>query len=69
MMKFENAGDFGVAPRRGRRPIPMEAVEVAVAVASHALNSATSARAVSCELDVPWSTIRNILRCILHWYP
>ena len=72
MMKFENIGDFGVAPGRGRRPIAMEVVgEVVVAVADRAErapNSATSARAVSRELGVPWSTVRKILRCILHWY-
>ena len=73
MIKFENTGDFSVAPGRGRRPIPIEVVDkVAVAVADraeHALNSATSAWAVSRELDVPWSTVTKILRCILHWYP
>ena len=57
MMKFENTGDFGVAPGRGRRSIHMEAVdEVSVAVtdrAEHAPNSATSARAVPRELGVP----------------
>ena len=37
VMKFEKTGDFGVAPGRGRRPIPMEAVdEVAVAIADRA---------------------------------
>ena len=44
----------------------MEVVDkVAVAVADsaeRASNSATSARAVSRELDVPWSTVRKILR-------
>ena len=54
MMKFENTGDFGVAPGRGRRPIPMEVVdEVAVAVvdrAECAPNSTTRARAVSRKL-------------------
>ena len=68
MMKFENAGEFGVAPGRGRRPIPMEVVDD-VAVADRAPNSATSARAVSCELGVPWSIVRKILHCILNWYP
>ena len=62
MMKFENTGNFGVAPGRGSRPIPMEVVdEVAVAVADRAErapNSATSARAVSRELGVPWSTVK-----------
>ena len=59
MMKFKNTGD-GIAPGRGRRPIPMEVVnEVAMVVpdrAERALNSATSARVVSRELGVPWST-------------
>ena len=65
MMKFENTGDFCVAPGRGRRSMPMEVVdEVAVAVvecAERAPNSATSARALSCELGVPWSRVRKIL--------
>ena len=66
MMKFENTGNFGMAPGRGRRPIPMDVVdEVSVAVADraeHAPNSATSARAVSRQLGVPWSTVRKILQ-------
>ena len=57
-MKFENTGDSGVAPGRGRRSIPMEVVnKVAVAVADRAErapNSAISARAVSRELAVPY---------------
>ena len=70
MMKFENTGHFGVAPGRGRRPIPMD-VDVAVAVADRAErapNSATNARAVLREFGVSWSTVRPIQRCILHWY-
>ena len=56
-----------VAPGKGRRPIPTKVVEkVAVADrAERALNSATSARSVSHEFGVHWSTVRNILRCIL----
>ena len=73
MKKFEETGELGVAPGRGRRPIPVEVVdEVAVAVAdraAHASTSATSARAVARELSLPWSTVRKVLRCILHWYP
>ena len=55
-----------------KRPIPMEVVdEVAVAIADRAERasiSATSARAMSRELGVPWSTVRKSLCCILHWY-
>ena len=73
IMKFENTGAFGVAAGRGRRPIPIEVFdEFAVALADRAErppNSATSARAVSHELCVPWATVRKILRCSLHWYP
>ena len=51
----------------------MEVVEeVAVAVADraeHAPNSTTLAHAVLCELGVPWSTVRKLQLCILHWYP
>ena len=46
--------------------------EVARAVgdrAERARNSATSARALSRELGVPWSTVRKILGCILRRYP
>ena len=56
IMKFENTGDFRVTPERGRRPIPVEVVDE-VAVADRAPNSATSARAVSHELGVPWPTV------------
>ena len=71
MMKFENTGNFGAEPGRGRQSTsPMEVVdEVAVAVADraeHAPSFTTSARVVSCELGVPWSTVRKILHCILH---
>ena len=58
IMKFENTGDFGVAPGKYRRPIPMDVGdEVSVAVADRAErapNSSTSAQAVSRELCVPW---------------
>ena len=71
MIKFENTGDLGVEPGRGKRSIPMEVVdEVAMAVADRAeraSNSATSARALSRELSVSWSTVRKILHCILRW--
>ena len=45
IMKFENTGDFSVAPGKGRQLIPLEVVdEVAVADrAEHDPNSATSA--------------------------
>ena len=45
IMKFENTGDFSVAPGKGRQLIPLEVVdEVAVAdCAEHDPNSATSA--------------------------
>lgn len=46
--------------------------EVAVVVAGHAAhasNSACSARAVSINLSLPWSTARNILHYVIQWYP
>ena len=73
VMKFVKTGDFGVAHGRGKLSIPIEVVDdVAVAIADRAecyLHSATSTRAMSLELGAPWSTVRKILRCILHWYP
>ena len=46
----------------------MEVVEAVADLAERVPNSSTSARAVSRELGVPWSTVRKILRSILYWY-
>ncbi|GFT11833.1 uncharacterized protein TNCV_1923581 [Trichonephila clavipes] len=37
--------------------------------ASSSLFSSPSGRSVSCELEIPWSTVRKIHRYILKWYP
>lgn len=73
IMKFEATGDFGVQPGRGRKPVANETVaDVTTAVverASTSRYSSASARSVSRELAIPWSTVRKILRSILKWYP
>ena len=33
------------------------------------LNMPQIPQTVSCELGVPWLTVRKILLCILYWYP
>lgn len=71
--KFELTGDLGIAPGRGRRPVTPQIVEeVTVAMAENAgrnLRSSSSARAVSRQLNIPWSTVRKVLRTIVKWYP
>ncbi|PSN43359.1 hypothetical protein C0J52_15565 [Blattella germanica] len=66
--KFELTGDLGIAPGRGRRPVTTQIVEeVTVAMAENAgrnLRSSSSARAVSRQLNIPWSTVRKVLRTI-----
>ncbi|PSN39284.1 hypothetical protein C0J52_14647 [Blattella germanica] len=67
--KFELTGDLGIAPGRGRRPVTPQIVEeVTVAMAENAgrnLRSSSSARAVSRQLNIPWSTVRKVLRTII----
>lgn len=73
MTKFEETGELRVLQGRGRKRISQEtAEEVALAVvdrASASQYSVTSARAVSRDLSLPWSTVRKILRAIIKWYP
>ncbi|GBN13602.1 hypothetical protein AVEN_260752-1 [Araneus ventricosus] len=71
--KFEDAGELGVLQGRLRKRLSNEtAEEVALAVveiASGSQYSSTSARAVSRHLSLPWSTVQNVLRYIVKWYP
>ncbi|GFV19737.1 uncharacterized protein TNCV_479631 [Trichonephila clavipes] len=73
IMKFEETGNLGVLPRRGRKPVGTETVEeVATAIVertSSSIYSSTNGRSVSRELEIPCSTIRKILGCILKAYP
>ncbi|GFS81052.1 hypothetical protein TNCV_1223401 [Trichonephila clavipes] len=72
-MTFEETGNLRVPPRRGRKLVSTESVkEVPTAVserASTSIYSSASGRSVPRELEIPWSTVRKILRYILKWYP
>ncbi|GBM40408.1 hypothetical protein AVEN_122628-1 [Araneus ventricosus] len=67
--KCEDAGELGVLKGRWRKQLSSEtAEEVVLAVverASGSQYSSTSARAVSRDLSLPWSTVRKVLRYIV----
>ncbi|GFV56749.1 uncharacterized protein TNCV_2539511 [Trichonephila clavipes] len=73
IMKFEETGNLGVLPGRGRKSVGTETVEeVATAMverASSSIYSTASGRSASHELEISWSTERKILRFILKWNP
>ncbi|GFU39462.1 uncharacterized protein TNCV_5011201 [Trichonephila clavipes] len=73
IMKFEERGDLGVLPGRGPTTVGTEtAEEVSSAVVekvSSSIYSSASGPSVSCELEIPWLTVRKILRYILKCYP
>ncbi|GFW26092.1 uncharacterized protein TNCV_3308631 [Trichonephila clavipes] len=73
IMKLEETGNLDVLIGRGRKPVGTETgEEVTTAMverASSSIFSSASGRSVSRELEIPWSTVRKILRYILKWYP
>ncbi|GFT84950.1 transposable element tc3 transposase [Trichonephila clavipes] len=74
-MKFEQTGNLGVLPERGRKPVGTETVkEVTTAMVERASSSlsiyfSTNGRSISCKLEIPRSTIRKIMRYTLKRYP
>ncbi|GFV75126.1 uncharacterized protein TNCV_3189791 [Trichonephila clavipes] len=72
-VKYEETEYLGVLPGKGWKPVGTETVEeVATAVverASSSIYSSARGRSVSCELEIPWLTVRKIMRYILKWYP
>ncbi|GBM23347.1 hypothetical protein AVEN_97754-1 [Araneus ventricosus] len=70
--KFQDPGELGVLPKRGRKRLTNEtAEEVALTDVERALGSpysSTSARAVSRDLSLPWSTVREVICFIIKWY-
>ncbi|GFU71699.1 hypothetical protein TNCV_3036391 [Trichonephila clavipes] len=61
IMKFDEIGDLGVLPGRGRKPVGTETVEevaiAAVESASSSIYSSASGQSVSRELEIPWSIL------------
>ncbi|GFS70699.1 uncharacterized protein TNCV_520861 [Trichonephila clavipes] len=71
--KFQGTGDLSVMPERGRKSVGTESVEqiatAVIEIASSSIYSSASGRSMSRELEIPWSSLRKILRYILKWYP
>ncbi|GFU84415.1 uncharacterized protein TNCV_994451 [Trichonephila clavipes] len=71
-VKFEETGNLGVLPGRGRKLVePKTVEEVATTIferASSPTYSSASGLSASREMEIPWSTVRKILRYILKWY-
>ncbi|GBM41325.1 hypothetical protein AVEN_241484-1 [Araneus ventricosus] len=73
IQKFETTGQPGILPGRGRKQIPSSSVEDVVIVVvednSQSPHGSVSVPVVSRVLDMPYSTVRKILRRILYIYP
>ncbi|GBL92999.1 hypothetical protein AVEN_54637-1 [Araneus ventricosus] len=71
--RFDKTGHLGVQPGRGRKSTRSDVVEdVATAIIEQSMDNVvgcSSARAVSRHLGVPYSTVRNVLRTMLHFFP
>ena len=71
--KFEATGSLDVAPQRGRRATTSAIVmEVSIATAEASARSANATvrdRSIARALDIPWATVRIILRKFLKLYP
>ncbi|GFV43151.1 uncharacterized protein TNCV_1573971 [Trichonephila clavipes] len=71
--RFEKTGHLGVQPGRGRKSTRSDVVEdVATAIVDQSMDNVigcSSACAVSRHLGVPYSTVRNVLRKVVHFFP
>ncbi|GFS55236.1 hypothetical protein TNCV_2789401 [Trichonephila clavipes] len=68
--KFEETGELGELPRRGRKTVGTERVATAVVEKPFSsIYSSANGRSVLRELEISWSTLRKILRYVLKWYP
>ncbi|GFX07860.1 uncharacterized protein TNCV_4161291 [Trichonephila clavipes] len=71
--RFEKTGHLGVQPGRGCKSSISDVVEdVATAIVDQSKDNiigCSSARAVSRHLGVPYSTVWNVLRKVVHFFP
>ncbi|GFX03738.1 uncharacterized protein TNCV_2113101 [Trichonephila clavipes] len=71
--RFEKTGHLGVQPGRGRKSTRSDVVEdVATAIVDQSMDNVigcSSARAVSRHLGVLYSTVWNVLRKVVHFFP
>ncbi|GFX25433.1 uncharacterized protein TNCV_1424171 [Trichonephila clavipes] len=70
--RFENTLHLGVQPGRGHKSTRSDVVEdVATAIVDQSMDNVigcSSARAVSRHLGVPYSTVWNVLRKVVHFF-
>ncbi|GFS48265.1 uncharacterized protein TNCV_2296521 [Trichonephila clavipes] len=71
--RIEKTGHLGVQPGQGRKSTRSDVVEdVATAIVDQSMDNVigcSSARAVSRHLGVPYSTVWNVLRKVVHFFP
>ncbi|GFW44188.1 uncharacterized protein TNCV_3855491 [Trichonephila clavipes] len=71
--RFGKTGHLGVQPGRGRKSTRSDVVEVvATDIVDQSMDNVigcSSARAVSRHLGVPYSTVWNVLRKVVHFFP
>ncbi|GFU40802.1 uncharacterized protein TNCV_2466321 [Trichonephila clavipes] len=71
--RFEKTGHLGVQPGRGRKSTRSDVVEdVATAIIDQSMDNVigcSSARAVSRHMGVPYNTVWNVLRKVVHFFP
>ncbi|GBM63188.1 hypothetical protein AVEN_185563-1 [Araneus ventricosus] len=71
--KFETTGQLGILPGRRRKQFPSSSVEematVVVEASSESPHGSVSVPVDSGVLDMPYSTVRKILRRSLNFYP
>ncbi|GFW58546.1 uncharacterized protein TNCV_718461 [Trichonephila clavipes] len=71
--RFEKTGHLGVQSDRGRKSTRSDVVEdVATAIVDQSMDNVigcSSARAVPRHLGVPYSTVWNVLRKVVHFFP
>ncbi|GBM21670.1 hypothetical protein AVEN_248499-1 [Araneus ventricosus] len=71
--RFEKTGHLGVQPGRGRKSTLSDVVQdVATSIVEQSMDNVvgcSSARAVSRHLGVSCSTVRNVLRKMVHIFP
>ena len=69
VLRFENSGTLQVLPGRGHKPIRNEELHAVATAIEDPTAGPSSARAISRQLDMPYSTVWKILRKLLKFYP
>ena len=70
--QFEKTGNLRFQAGLGRKPTRSEVEDVATVIVEQSMDNVagcSTARAVSRSLNVPYSTVQNILRKMVHFFP